>query len=100
MAKDSGIPNQITYTDGYIPRILCVTHGGLIMEFLNYADSFLGTPPVEGSRQNKAKNCGIFVFRFHETDDKLGFRIETVVENDVDHLNQGGGAEDRGIGNA
>lgn len=40
-------------------KILCVTHGGLIMEFLNYVDSLKGT---SGSRLNKAKNCAIFIF--------------------------------------
>lgn len=95
LSKDSGIADRITYPDGYIPRVLCVSHGGLIMEFLNYVDSFSSIP--EGARLNKAKNCAIFIFRFTETADKLGFRIDTIVENDVEHLNTGG-AEDRGRG--
>ena len=90
-----------TYPEGYIPRILCVTHGGLIMEFLNYVDSFLppGVTPAEGSRTNKAKNCAIFIFQFREVAEDghpSGFHIDSVRENDVDHLT--GDSEDRGRG--
>lgn len=68
------------------------------MEFLNYVDKFLppGVEPPEGSRTNKAKNCGISIFRFTPNPDDpagLGFTIESVLENDVAHLS--GVAEDR-----
>ena len=77
-----------------MPRIPCVTHGGLITEFLNYVDSM--RPPTDaGNRANKAKNCAIFIFRFDHCDLK-GFTIESLVENEVSHL--GGIAEDRGHG--
>ena len=79
--------------EGATPRVLCVTHGGLIMEFLNYVDS-LKSGGEEVTRTNKAKNCAIFVFAVTIKDS--GLHIETLVENDVDHLT--GDAQDRGRG--
>ena len=68
-------------------RILCVSHGGLIMEFLNFVDTFRAPGSYEtGSRTNKAKNCAIFIFKITEAENEYGFHIECVVENNVDHL--------------
>jgi broad specificity phosphatase PhoE len=81
-------------------KILCVTHGGLIMEFMNFVDS-LQPAGSSGSRPNKAKNCSINIFHIKENKTMpLGFTIETIVENEVSHL--AGGGEDRllGKGNA
>ena len=81
----------------HTPRVLCVTHGGLIMEFLNYVDTFLAGG-AEASRTNKAKNCAIFVFSVTMKD--TGLHIETLVENDVDHLTDDAKDRGRGKGNA
>lgn len=69
------------------PRILCVTHGGLITEFLNYVDSMQPTgTAVPATRGNKAKNCAIFVFKIRPAANEQGFMIDIIKENDVSHL--------------
>ena len=76
-------------------KILCVTHGGLITEYMNYVDSF--KPEKGPSRPNKAKNCSIFIFHIKPcATNPNGFSIENIVENEVSHLK--GGGEDRILG--
>lgn len=74
----------------YVPKILLVSHGGFIMEFLNNMRILKGTKPVFS---NSAKNCALFIIHFTfktpsvsigKVNPKLVPNI--VLENDNSHL--------------
>ena len=71
-------------------KILVITHGGFIMEFMNVVRSFHSKPPLYN---NSAKNTAIFVIKFEhkEVKTKTGVNLKIVptilVENDNSHLN-------------
>ena len=68
-------------TANTMKRILIVSHGGWIMEFINVIREIKGQAPVYA---NKSKNTAIYIYRFK----KNGKRIipSMVIENDTKHL--------------
>ena len=77
---DRFIPKNPTQPGLY--RILMVTHGGFIGEFLNVVRKCQGKPPIYN---NNAKNCAIYCVRF-QRNAKGGLYPTIVVENDNSHL--------------
>ena len=74
----------------YVPKILLVSHGGFIMEFLNNMRILKGAKPLFN---NSAKNCALFVihFTYKAPTSSLGkAKIKLVpnivLENDNSHL--------------
>lgn len=75
------------------PKILVVTHGGFIMEFLNLCRSMKGVGPSE---KNSAKNTAIFVFRIEckfcqgvctgKCKGTKELAIKILLENDDSHI--------------
>ena len=65
-----------------IPKILCVTHGGLITEMLNVLQEMEGKEPA---LKDKVRNCAIYVFKVQDSEDGR-IRIESIIENDDSHL--------------
>jgi broad specificity phosphatase PhoE len=63
-------------------KVLVVSHGGWIMEFINVIREIKGQAPVYA---NKSKNTAVYVYRFK----KNGNRIvpAMIMENDTRHLN-------------
>jgi broad specificity phosphatase PhoE len=64
-------------------RILIVSHGGFIMEFLNVVRGIAGKPPVYA---NVSKNTAVYVLRFTSRNGKLNANI--VMGNSVTHLEE------------
>ncbi|OMJ88121.1 hypothetical protein SteCoe_10023 [Stentor coeruleus] len=62
-------------------RILIVSHGGWIMEFINVIREIKGQIPVYA---NKSKNTAVYVYRFKKNGNKLSPSM--VIENDTKHL--------------
>lgn len=68
--------------DKILPKILCVTHGGLITEMLNVLQELEGKLPLA---KDKVKNCAIYVFKVYNGEDGK-IRIDSIIENDDSHL--------------
>lgn len=62
-------------------RVLVVTHGGWIMEFLNVIRKLKGSPPVFA---NNTQNTSLTVIKFKKA--RTGFFPRVVMNNDVSHL--------------
>lgn len=63
-------------------KILIVSHGGWIMEFINVIREIKGQAPVYA---NKSKNTAIYIYRFKKSGNRL--LPNMIVENDTKHLN-------------
>lgn len=50
------------------PRILVVTHGGFIMEFMNVVRSLSGKAPI---MNNNARNTSVYLIRFSMNPKKM-----------------------------
>ena len=65
-------------------RILVVTHGGFIMEFMNVVRNLQGMAPIYN---NSSKNTSITIVKFEKgKDGKLAASV--LLENDNSHLNE------------
>ncbi|CAG9322408.1 unnamed protein product [Blepharisma stoltei] len=62
-------------------KILVVSHGGWIMEFLNVIKQLKGQPPVYA---NISKNTALYVLRVRKSGKNLTVNI--AVDNDISHL--------------
>ena len=63
-------------------KVLTVTHGGWIGEFLNAVKILEGRQPVY---DNSAKNTAMFIIRF-ERNAKDGLKPKLIMKNDNSHL--------------
>jgi len=64
-------------------KVLIVTHGGFIGEFMNVVRSFQGKPAIYS---NNAKNTAMFIVQF-ERNAKGGLKPTVKLENDNSHIN-------------
>ena len=70
-------------------KILVVTHGGFIMEFLNAVRAMMSKTPIFN---NNAKNTAIYVIKFKKETKRTSKGVSTkiipqvIVENDNSHL--------------
>lgn len=64
-------------------KVLVVSHGGWIMEFINVIREIRGQAPVYA---NKSKNTAIYIYRFKKSGNKI--IPSMVVENDTKHLDR------------
>ena len=62
-------------------KILVVSHGGWIMEFVNVIRELKGQAPVYA---NKSQNTAVYIYRFRKIGNKLSPNM--IIENDVKHL--------------
>ena len=65
-----------------IKRILVVTHGGFIGEFMNVVRRLMGKPPVYS---NNAKNTAMYIVQF-DRNAKGGLKPKVLLENDNSHI--------------
>ena len=63
-------------------KLLIVTHGGFIGEFLNVVRKLSGRQPVYN---NSAKNTAMYILKF-ERNAKSGLKARILLENDNEHL--------------
>ena len=71
-----------TATGNVLTRILIVTHGGFIGEFLNVIRKYQGKGPVYN---NSAKNCAMYTLTL-QRNAKGGLKPVITLENDNSHL--------------
>jgi broad specificity phosphatase PhoE len=64
-----------------MPRVLVVSHGGWIMEFMNVVRSLRGQPPKHA---NVSKNTALYVMRVSKQGSR--FSVQVIKENDISHL--------------
>ena len=62
-------------------KVLIVSHGGWIMEFINVIRELKGQPPLYS---NKSKNTAVYIYRFRLVGNKL--TPNKIIENDTKHL--------------
>lgn len=81
--EEKGSEGTTTGAQG-LPKILCVTHGGLITEMLNVLDELEGKLPIQ---KDKVKNCAIYVFKVEDGHNGK-IKLQSLIANDDSHLNE------------
>ena len=66
------------------PKVLAVTHGGFIKEFVNVYREIKGM----GISEEIAKNTAIYIFYIESKNIDKQFTINMILENDNSHLNE------------
>ena len=82
MGSTDAVSEEEKHLEVQPKKILLITHGGWITEFLNVAYEMMGG---KHSQKEKVKNCALFVFKLIVTDEGC-VRFDPVVENDVSHM--------------